>query len=342
MSRAAIDALVPVQDAQQPIPLPTAPPSPAPRQTSGSVDAPQQLPEPPKQPIGFDDLKAHPLPPIPPAVWPEYMRKVSKRDEDAAIKDLIDYYNRSVQLGYFQSHPYDQMHMGADMKLDEAALSNNYMKIVFGGKPDPERDNIDLAYNHALRQMAESPVEKNSLLNHQNPLAFVPAGNCDKDAILETFKQQRQFFKGAIDSDAERALKTRPTHNLISTTFYDSKLAWASGGTSLRYNHVRGQNDLLNRPTDLQNFRPWGDLSSKTFAPDGEGGEVPLDYMNVYGPDARAIKVTDEPRVDVKGYASQWDEQDLGNYFGNDTDRYLFNFADQDPRIRRAVSTIRT
>lgn len=333
MKSGGLDKLYPDSNPQVPLPTPPKPEDPPHVQASGSVDVPHEDRGVPQLPIGYDKLQHHKLPEIPPAKWPSYMRfdEGAKVDEEAAIKDLIDYYNRSVTAGYFQSHPYGQMHMGQDMKLDEAALANNYMKLVFGGKPDPERDNIDLAYNHALRQMAESPVEKDSLLGHQNPLAFVPLGTCDKDAILETFKKQRQFYKGSVDSDAERMLKTRPTHNLIATTCYGKDITWNNKGTgaSARYNHVRGQADLLNRPTNLQNFHPWQSLSSKTFAPMEDGGEVPLNYENAFGADARAIKVTDEPRVPVKGYSGQWDEQDLGNYFSSDINRYMFNFADE-------------
>lgn len=281
---------------------------------------------------GPPDLKN--IPKLPEAKWPEYMLKNAEvgKDEVANIEGLLNL-QRSVNEGYFQSHPYDQMHLGADMKLDELAHSNTYMKLVFGGKPDPKKDNIDLAYNHSIRQMAESPVEKDSILGYQDPLMFVPGAECDKDAILKTFEEQRRFYKGAIDTDTERFLKARTTHNLTTTTYYGKKISQFgsnSVGTSERYNHVRGQNDLLNRPHPGPDFRPDGNLSSKTFAPNGEGGEVPLNYENVYGLDPRAISITTEPRVDVpEVMQQQWNANDLGSYFGQDTDRYLFNFADQ-------------
>lgn len=275
---------------------------------------------------GPPDMKN--IPEMPEAKWPEYMLDNAgvRNNEVQNIKQLEDFFERSTRSGYFQSHPYDQMHMGQDMKLDELAYHNTYMKRIFGGKPDPKKDNIDLAYNHSIRQMAESPVDKDTILGNMNPLAFVPGEECDKDDILKTFAEQRQFYKGKVDSDTERFLKARPTHKMISTTYYGKDISIS--GTSNRYNHVRGQNDLINRPTDLQDFKPDGNLSSKTFAPDGKGGEVPLSYENVYGPDPRVIKITDEPRYSVRDVPQQFNFSDMGMYNGNDIDRYVFEFAD--------------
>lgn len=275
---------------------------------------------------GPPDMRA--IPSVPEAKWPEYMldNPGVRNNEVQNIAALEDYFDRSTRTGYFQSHPFGQMYMGQDMKLDELAVHNNYMKRIFGGKPDPKKDNIDLAYNHAIRQMAESPVDADSVLGKMNPLAFVPGEECDKDAILKTFAEQRRFYKGAIDSDTERFLKARPTHKLISTTFYGKDISIS--GTSNRYNHVRGQNDLLNRPTELGDFKPEGNLSSKTFAPDGKGGEVPLNYENTNGPDPRAVKITDEPRYDVRSVPDQFNFNDMGMYNANDIDRYVFEFAE--------------
>lgn len=267
------------------------------------------------------------IPKMPQAVWPSYMLDNSgvRNNEVQNIEALEDYFERTTRSGYFQSHPYDQMHMGEDMKLDELAYQNTYMKRIFGGKPDPKRDNIDLAYNHAIRQMAESPVDKDSIIGNMNPLSFVPYQECDKDAILKTFAEQRQFYKGAVDSDTERFLKARTTHKLTATTCYGKKINIS--GQSMRYNHVRGQNDLINRPTELGGFKPDGNLSSKTFAPNGEGGEVPLSYENVYGPDPRVIKITDEPQYNVRTPPEQYNFNDLGLYNGNEIDRHLFEFS---------------
>ncbi len=46
-------------------------------------------------------------------------------------------------------------------------------------------------------------------MSPQNPLAFVPAGEASKHSLLSTFARERQFYAGAVDSDAERALKSR-------------------------------------------------------------------------------------------------------------------------------------
>jgi len=217
------------------------------------------------------DLKN--IPPLPSSQWPQYMLHTHRVDQDEkrAINQLEHYYKRSVESGYEQSHPYDFMFTGSDLKVDEQTLNNNYMRLIFGGKPGPA-DNINLAYNNSIRQMAEAPITKDSIIGEQNPSSFVEGEQATKDSLLRTFAASRQYYKGAVDSDAERALKTRPTHRLISTTYY--------GKDQLRYNHVRGQAHLLNRPTKLENFRPDENLSSRTYAPDGMGGEVPRSSMN--------------------------------------------------------------
>lgn len=277
-----------------------------------SADSLQRTP----LPNQTDSLQREPnivsLPPLPTDKWPAYMARHPRTDE---VRALEDFFQRSVQSAYFQSHPYDQMFTGFDAKVDEITLNNNYMRLIFGGKPDPTKDNIDLAYNHALRQIAESPVDKDSLLENMNPLAFVPGEEATKDSLLDTFAKQRQFFKGKVDSDTERFLKTRPTHKLIANTYYGKRIT--QSGTSERYNHVRGQNDLLYRPTDLQDFHPVENLSSKTYAPDGDGGEVPLNYDNVHGLDPRVVP------IDGQALPLPYDFiQDAGSYPGNEIDRY--------------------
>ncbi len=264
--------------------------------------------------------------PLPSSQWPAYMLNTHKRDENEgrAIKQLESYYKRSVETAYQQSHPYDVMFTGSDLKVDEATLNNNYMRLIFGGKPGPA-DNIDLSYNNSIRQMAEAPITKDSIIGQQNPLQFVEGEQATKDSLLRTFAHSRQFYKGVVDSDAERALKTRPTHRLISSTYY--------GKDQKRYNHVRGQASLLNRPTNLENFKPNENLSSRTYAPDGMGGEVPLDYENTNGLDPRSVRVDGEAgKMTAPMNVPQYYKfTDVGNYSGREIDRHMFDFADEDP-----------
>ena len=269
----------------------------------------------------------HQIPRMTKAYYPSYMlnNPAVMQNEENNVKALQDYFVHSVKEGYYQSHPYDQMHLGNDMRIDELASNNTFMKLIFGGQPD-KYDNINLAYNHSIRQMAESPVEKDSIVDQQNPLKFVAGAECDKDAVLKTFAEQRQFYKGAVDTDVERFLKSRPTHNLIATTFYNKKAN--SAGQSLRYNHVRGANDLIYESADtIKNFYPQENLSSRTFAPDGKGGRVPLKYENIYGPDARLVPISDEARFPAPEPIQEFSASDLGLYYGNEIDRYVFNFA---------------
>lgn len=259
------------------------------------------------------DLTA--LAPEEPAKWPAFMNPRAGTDKSGVR--LLESFHRGADAAYAQSHPYEQMFTGATLATDAVAQNNTYMKLIFGGEPAPS-DNIDGAYNHAVRQMAEAPIEKDSMLSHQNPLAFVPVGEASKDSLLEAFAKERDFYAGAIDSDAERALKSRVTHRLVSTTFYGKKLA--ADGTSLRNNHVRGQNDLIYRPMDLQDFRPWENLSSKTYAPDGQGGEVPLSATAVYDVDPRDVPI---PGANAAPAAvDQPDFTDFGMYAGSSTDAF--------------------
>lgn len=230
-----------------------------------------------------------------------------ERAEISALSNMM----RSAEAGYRQSHPLSFMATAADLNTDQANLSNNYMKLIFGGA-DQEKDAMHLAYNHALRQMAEAPVTKDSLLGQQNPLSFVEGEPATKDSLLRTFAEQRQYYEGQIDTDAERALKTRATHLDTHFTYY--------GKDQGRFNHVYGQAHLLHRPTNLENFRPFGNISSRTYAPDGEGGEVPLDFALENDFDPRAAPIEGRER-EVNSQALQ-DKgfQDLGPYSGNEWD----------------------
>jgi hypothetical protein len=251
-----------------------------------------------------------------PAQWPVFMNKQAGAEEERGVDLLQDFY-RSADSAYQQSHPYDLMFTGAALASDSVMLNNNYMKAIFGGEPGPN-DNIQMAYDHTVRQMAEAPIEKSSMLSQQDPLAFVPVGEASKDSLLKAFAKERQFYAGAVDSDADRALKSRVTHRLVASTFYGKKLS--ADGTSLRNNHVRGQNDLVYRPENLEDFRPTENLSSKTYAPDGLGGEVPLSATVVYDVDPREVPLpaSSDPPALVSGS----DFTDFGMYAGASTNAF--------------------
>lgn len=247
--------------------------------------------------------------------WPAFMNK--RPDAEKRGVDMLENFYRSADSAYRQSHPYDLMFTGAALASDAVMLNNNYMKAIFGGEPGPD-DNIQMAYDHTVRQMAEAPIEKGSMLSHQNPLAFVPVGEASKDSLLEAFAKERQFYAGAVDSDADRALKSRVTHRLLSTTFYGKKLS--ADGTSLRNNHVRGQNDLVYRPENPDNFRPTENLSSKTYAPDGQGGEVPLSATAAYDVDPRNVPLP--ASGDLPTLVPGPDFTDFGMYAGASTNAF--------------------
>lgn len=248
------------------------------------------------------------VPSLPSAAYPSYMRV-----EQGPPPTLFT--SQSVKDVYAQSHPYDPLYLalGPDMRVDELAHANTYMNLIFGGTSS--NDIFDLAYKHVDRQLADSPVEKDSTVSFQNPLKFIPNGEADKDSILQTFAEQRQYYKGAVVEDAERFLKSRPTHNLIATTFYNKRAT--PSGQSTRYNHVSGiDNSLDFDDKALENFYPWGNLSSRTFAPDGKGGRNPVAYDHIHGPDARSVPLT--PVSPIREFRAS----DLGMYHGNELDQY--------------------
>jgi hypothetical protein len=252
------------------------------------------------------------IPSMPSAAYPAYLSAQAQTEDN---KGLASYFEKSVLHGYAQSHPYDPIYLGKDLAVDNLAKQNNYMKLIFGGE-NSEYDNIDLAYEKTFRQMAESTVEKDSTLSEQNPLKFVPWKECGKDEILKTFEEQRRLYNGFLPSDAEVALKSRVTHNMTSFTFYNKKLS--SNGQSLRYNNVRGQNELV--LDDASTFFPQENLSSRTNAPDGRGGSIPLNYKNVYDYDARVVNVANETPLPADNPV-----QDAGLYHGREVDRYTFS-----------------
>ncbi len=268
------------------------------------------------QPLRTDDSK--------PVDFQDRVDNVNAKTFDYLLND----FKRNATEGYFQSHPYDQIFTSKDLATDEWTLSNNYMRLIFGGKPDPKTDNIHMAYNHTIKQRAEAPTLKENTLYEMNPLSFVQARNSNKEDLLKTFQDGRQYWKGQIDSDTERALKQRPTHELIHTTYYGKDVT--SGGQAGRFNYVTGQHGYLQFRPNTDNFFPYENLSSKTYAPMGNGKEVPLKYENVYGDDPRRIPIDHQPKIDAIP-AQTFNFNDSGSYPGREVDRYLQNYVQKDP-----------
>lgn len=257
--------------------------------------------------------------------WPAFLMRKNKLE----LGDLKGVFDKSTTRAYEQSHPYGKMlYPGEDLAIDEVAKDNKYMQLIFGGEPGPQ-ETAHLAYNHTVRQIAEAPMERDSLLETMNPMSFVEGAPASKDSLLETFAEQRTYYKGAVDSDAERALKQRPTHRMISTTLYGKK--------QQRTNHVRGQAHLLHRPKNDGSFRPQENLSSRTFAPMEDGGEVPLNFELAFGPDPRNVRVTGEAgkMMAPKNVSQHSSWVDTGNYVGREIDRQVLAFEeDQNPQFR--------
>lgn len=232
--------------------------------------------------------------------------------------ELERVFTRSETLGYDQSHPYDQVFRpgaptGAGLAEDEWRTNGNYMRMIFGGAEPPAADNITRAYALASGAALEAPTVKHTALGELRPADFVPGARADKDSLLQTFAACRQQGGGHVDSDAERFLKSRPTHNMVHTTFYGRE---AAPGTNapLRFHHIVGQSAHVQFRPDTSRLRPTQDLSSKTFAPMENGRAVPLRAELVYGDDPRAISVEAYgSKVSALGAESV---KDLGPYFG--------------------------
>lgn len=243
---------------------------------------------------------------------------------------LSTYHSRSAADGYFQSHPFDQMFTTQDLATDEATMSSNYMRLIFGGKEDPEKDEISGAYKHALKQRAEAAVTQGNVLESMSPSDFVAAEQVTKDSLLKTFSEQRRFFKGQIDTDAERAMKARVGHEMIDTTFYGKNIG--DNGQAGRFHHLTGQHGHLQYRTDPSETKSWWNLSSRTYAPDGAGGEVPLIIQNEIGDDPRAVDISgSEVRVVAPEPNRTFNLNDIGIYPGKDIDAYVTSVATNNP-----------
>lgn len=248
----------------------------------------------------------------------EEVERVNRQVHDK----LKEYHHRSAADAYFQSHPVSQMFTSQSLNTDDATLARDYMSIIFGGWDEKHRaeDNIQLAYNHSIKQYAENQITRDSILHQLKPSDFVEGQPATKDSLLETFAQQRQYHRGVIDSDAERFLKTRATHDLTFTTFYGKQVTDA--GDSGRHHHLWHQPGHLQFRPDAKGMRLWWNISSRTYAPDGEGGENPLDPRVVYGEDQRVIPITDQPRQDAPAPVGTFNFNDVGSYAGKDVDRF--------------------
>lgn len=260
---------------------------------------------------------------------PVKTQELVDKDNQEVFEGLLRNFDRNQTEGYFQSHPYGQMFTAKDLATDEWTLANNYMRLIFGGRPDPKTDNIHLAYNHTIKDRATAPTLKENTLYEMNPLSFVEAEPATKESLLQTFQEQRQYWDGMIDTDTERALKQRPTHEIIHTTTYGKNVT--PGGQAGRFNYVTGQHGYLQYRPDTSNFYPRENLSSKTYAPMGNGKEVPLEYQNVYGDDPRRVPIDHQPKLSAPSPAATFNFNDTGSYPGAEVDRYLQDYVEHDP-----------
>jgi hypothetical protein len=233
----------------------------------------------------------------------------------SAFSDFFDTQTRGVESGYLQSHPYSVMYTAQDLATDQANLNSNYMRLIFGGNNAPE-DYSELNYKHTTRDLAENVVNAENTLGLQTELQFTPGTTeVTNEALLTTFAQQRQFYKGRIDTDTERFMKSRGgLPELQHTTYY--------GKRNGNFHYLAGQAAPIEYAPNIENYNPVENLSSRTYAPMGMNQTVPLYAENVFGIDPRAVAVTNEPRY-IVSEAGVTNANDLGAYYGNEVDRLI-------------------
>ena len=231
-----------------------------------------------------------------------------KRINHQVYEGLKNNFNNNVTDAYFQSHPFDQMYTSQSLATDEITLNNNYMRAIFGGN-------------------AEAPTGR--VLYELNQSAFVEGKQATKDSLLETFADSRRYFAGQIDTDAERFMKARAGHELTEVTYYGKNVS--SAGQAGRFHHLAGQHGHLQSRPNTEGLMSWCNLSSRTYAPDGQGGEVPLVIQGDRGADPRTVPLTNELRVAVPDTPLTFNMNDTGSYPGAETDRYMQTYKDTNP-----------
>lgn len=249
----------------------------------------------------------------------------SVRPTEVNTDDFVAFFDtmtRSAEAAYAQSHPLDTMYTAKDLATDQVTLSSNFMKQIFGGRPTP-MDSQHKAYAHAWKQFAEAPVTQENTLGLQDEIDFVPGQeNVTTQALLDSFAQARRYYDKRIDTDAERALKSRSTHRQTHTTYY--------GKNHGRFHNIIFQTGEALLPPDTSRFRPAERLSSRTGAPQPDGTHVPLRYNLVADADPREVPVTREPRY-LPSEAGINGGNDLGNYYGAEIDT-IFTAYNDDPK----------
>lgn len=244
--------------------------------------------------------------------WPAKTNMKTAQTRQSTIEGLQqsksapNFKNINDALSYRQANPLGFMYTGRDLMLDKQQMQQNYMSLIFGGR-DSEFDNIDRAYTKSLNEAAEAPVESDSLLANQKPMSFHDLPPTTPQDLLETFADQRQYYKGVVDSDIERALKSRATHETLLTTYYGKRLQ--------RLDPVHGQAGYDQySPIVPKGFAPDQNISAYTGAYNEHGGRNPL-----------AI-VSSEPLGDTsqelaaRSYVVPMSKPDYGNYYGRDAD----------------------
>ena len=254
---------------------------------------------------------------------PQAGRPIDTKDSVARINKMVydglrNQHEKNETDAYFQSHPFDYMYTSQSLAIDSATLSNNYMRAVFGGNIDEKKDNIHMAYNHATMQNAEAPTGK--VLYSFKPEDFIEGEQATKDSLLKTFAESRRHYNGQLVSDAEAFMRARSGHELTQVVYYGKNISEA--GQAGRFHHLAGQHGhLMDRP-NTEGLLSWSNISSRTFAPDGLGGEVPLMIQASTGPDPRTVPLPSDLPSAVPDAPRTFNFNDTGSYAGRDIDRF--------------------
>lgn len=197
---------------------------------------------------------------------------------------FISIFNSQSTAEYKNVHAYDQMITSADLATDEATLQNNYMKLIFGGLPDPlvnERD-VQRAYQTLDTHIEQSHLLHDDLLNHMDPERFVPRGEePSKEDILNTFAEMRKTHSQGYENEIDRGYNERLTPAQANVMYYGKNLN--------RYHRVLGQMEFLPDLVTANMRSADHALSSRTHAPFENNTQVPHNIQLTYDTNQRDI-----------------------------------------------------
>lgn len=247
--------------------------------------------------------------------------------DDLQPQLLSDFKPNPNERGTYDSaHVFDQMITPEQLLTDQNTLQNNYMKLIFGGLPDihDSTQAVQRAYHNIESTLQESNFMRGDIMN-KDLQKFVPVGDdqtLSKDDIVQTFIDMRSHSGPTQGSSVLRGLTQWASPADTAVTYY--------GKNQSRFHLILGQHqvDLLGKPPP--GFKPYENLSSRTFAPRENGEQVPLhiEITDDYDPrmfddlvSLRSINSISDNVIDTGIYYGQ--EPELNMNFGSEFGKVL-------------------